>query len=399
MKTIGMILDKPFPPDIRVEKEVKELIKAGFEVHLLCLDQRGKELVEKLNGLVIHRKLKKNIIIKVLNRIFFKKYFWLNAIKKFIVENNIDILHIHDLPMVASGLEIKKSFPNVKVVADLHENYPAAVEQWLLLNKDIKTRILKTFFMNYKKMFKHEQDVLSKVDHIIAVVEEMKQRIVSVHSINPKKVTVVSNLEDVDFFEKAVEDNQIINKYSKSFTILYIGGFGVHRGIDTAIKGMQFINTPNIKLLLVGRGSKTLEDYFNSLIKKYNLEEKVEILGWQPFEKVYSFMKSATICIIPHNSNEHTDNTIPHKLYQYMMVKKPIVVSSCKPLARVVDKAKSGVVFQANDDKDFAEKISFLVNNPEKCQEYAKNGVRYTFEQNNTWQNESKKLINLYKEM
>ena len=35
-KRIGMILEKQFPPDIRVEKEAKALIKGGYEVYLLC---------------------------------------------------------------------------------------------------------------------------------------------------------------------------------------------------------------------------------------------------------------------------------------------------------------------------------------------------------------------------
>jgi hypothetical protein len=42
-KKIGMILDveRPFPPDIRVEKEAKALINAGFEVSLLAKKVRS----------------------------------------------------------------------------------------------------------------------------------------------------------------------------------------------------------------------------------------------------------------------------------------------------------------------------------------------------------------------
>lgn len=399
MKIIGMILDKEFPPDIRVEKEVKELVKAGFIVHLLCLFQPAKPLIENINGVIVHRKLKKNLLTKTINRVFIIKYCWLNTIKKFISDNSIDILHIHDLPMVASGIEMKKDFPQVKVIADLHENYPAAVEQWLLLHKDIKTRILKTFFMNYQKMLNYEKKILKKVDHIIAVVDEMKDRIVTVHKISPDKITVVSNLEDIDFFEKAEEDKEIIDRYNSIYTILYIGGFGVHRGLDTAIRGMRYIKKKDIKLLLVGRGSREVEEYFVKIIEDDKLQNKVEIVGWQHCSKVYSYMKSASVCVIPHNSNEHTDNTIPHKLYQYMMVGKPVVVSSCKPLARVVNEAKSGLIFEANNPEEFANKIIELYKDKEKSDRLAKNGLVYTFEKENTWQSESKKLIKLYKEI
>jgi len=33
---IGMILNHTFPPDIRVEKEARTLLKAGHDVSLLC---------------------------------------------------------------------------------------------------------------------------------------------------------------------------------------------------------------------------------------------------------------------------------------------------------------------------------------------------------------------------
>lgn len=33
---IGMILNRRFSPDIRVEKEARTLINAGYRVHLLC---------------------------------------------------------------------------------------------------------------------------------------------------------------------------------------------------------------------------------------------------------------------------------------------------------------------------------------------------------------------------
>ena len=42
---IGMILDKTFPPDPRVENEAIELIRSGHEVFLFCLTC-GNELKE-----------------------------------------------------------------------------------------------------------------------------------------------------------------------------------------------------------------------------------------------------------------------------------------------------------------------------------------------------------------
>ena len=40
---IAMILDDPFPPDLRVEREAQALLSQGHEVHLLNFNARAKE--------------------------------------------------------------------------------------------------------------------------------------------------------------------------------------------------------------------------------------------------------------------------------------------------------------------------------------------------------------------
>jgi glycosyltransferase involved in cell wall biosynthesis len=393
-KKILMLLEHPFPPDIRVEKEAKALLEAGFNLSLVCAD--GKN-IDNWNGMEIYRvHIKRDIFSKFKRLIFVIHPYFYKYLNKLFQKEYFDVIHVHDLKLVPTALKIKEKY-GCKVTADLHENYPAGVREWNKSSSGLKGFITKTID-NYDKWFKIEKYVVKKVDKIIAVVDEMKNRMIKQHNIDKDKIVVISNLEDIEFVKKARIDEELIDKYKNKFIILYIGGFGAHRGIDTAIKGMKYINKNDIILLLVGRGGKDFENYLNKLIKDNKLENKVEIVGWQPFEKVFSYQKLANICIVPHNTNEHTDNTIPHKLYQYMMVGKPIVVSSCPPLARVVRDANSGLIFEAGNDKDFADKILEIYNHKNLQEEFSQNGLTYTFEKNHTWQEESKKLIKLYKE-
>lgn len=394
-KKILMLLEHPFPPDIRVEKEAKALLQAGFNLSLVCAD--GKD-VDNWSGMKIYRvpikkdnfsKLKRLIYVihpdfyKYLDDLFQREYF--------------DIIHVHDLRLVPTALKIKEKY-KCKVVADLHENYPAGVREWNKSSSGLKGFLFKNL-NTYDKWLKIEREVVKKVDKIIAVVDEMKERMIKQHDIPEDKILVVSNLEDEDFVKKAKIDEDLVQKYKNKFVILYIGSFGAHRGIDTAIKGMKYINKDDILLLLVGKASEKIEKEFKNLIKKNHLEDKVEMIDWQPFDKVFSYMSIANICIVPHNSNEHTNNTIPHKLYQYMMVGKPVVVSSCPPLARVVKEANSGLIFKSGDEKDFADKIIKIYEDRALQEKLSKNGLAYTFGQNHTWQNESRKLIKIYKEI
>jgi len=393
---ILMLLEHSFPPDIRVEKEAKSLLEAGFELSLVCAKAEENQIVS-WNGMKIYRvSLKKDIFSKLRRLIFTVQFDFFHYLKDFLNINTYDVIHVHDLKLVPTALKIKEIYPNIKVVADFHENYPAGVREWMKLDQGIKGKVNRTF-NNYKRWSNIESDAVKRVDHIIAVVDEMKSRMLKQHpSLNKNKITVVSNLEDKDFVQEGKIDDDIVKKYDKFFTVLYIGGFGVHRGIDTAIKGMKDIDIENIKLLLVGKGGIEVEDYFKKLVKDNNLESKVEIVGWQPFDKVLTYQKLADVCIVPHNSNEHTDNTIPHKLFQYMMVGKPILVSSCPPLARVVQEANAGLIFKAEDPKDFSLKLMTMYSDVKSMAAFGLKGIEYTFEKNNNWQAEAEKLIQLY---
>jgi hypothetical protein len=61
---IGMILDKTFPPDPRVENEAISLIKSGNEVYLFCLSYNKNEDVV-VNEIKVKRYLSNKLEYKL----------------------------------------------------------------------------------------------------------------------------------------------------------------------------------------------------------------------------------------------------------------------------------------------------------------------------------------------
>ena len=100
------------------------------------------------------------------------------------------------------------------------------------------------------------------------------------------------------------------------------------------------------------------------------------------------------VCLIPHVKSDHTDSTIPHKLFQYMYAGKPIIASDCAPIERIVNETGSGLIYKFDDPKEFAEKVSFYVNQgnnlpPNK----GKNAIKVKY----NWTVDSEVLSSLYK--
>jgi len=395
-----MLLNAPYPADIRVKKESDALIQAGFEIHLLCLRKANENTFQEFEGIRVHRidAGKNNYQLAfwdVIMSLNFVHPLFKSAIRKIVNKESIKVIHVNDLPLAGTALSLKNKL-GLKVVLDMHENYPEALRTWFKWKKNPIVRLKNALFMNPEHWTKFERKACSESDHIIAVVEEMKERVIAEHSIRPDKITVVTNTEDKGFVKQKL-DTSIYEKLTGKFIITYSGGIGPHRGVDIAIRGMQYLKDEDkIQLAIVGFGSASVMSSLQSLVQELQLKN-VHFFGYQPFSKFYSYMHLANINVIPHQSNGHTDNTVPHKLFQGMMSGKPLLVSSSIPLKRLITKYESGLVFEAGNPMDFAEKVKALYSNQELSNQLGMNGRKATLEGNLNWETTQQELIKLYK--
>lgn len=389
-----MILDNEFTGDLRVENEVIALQNAGHQVFVLCLNYGSKKTTEKFNNaeiirISIPKFIKKKLV--GLNNTIINLYplFWSIQIIRFILQNNIEILHVHDLWMLNSAYKANKKF-NLSVIADLHENFVHALNHYRFANT-FPGNIL----ISKKKWAKSEIDWTTKADHVITVIEEAVDRYKKI-GVPENKISVVPNYLNMKEFLKLSINKSITQKFQNNYTVTYVGGFDIHRGLESAIRSIPYVCKVinNYKLVLVGKGSN-----FNTLMqlaKKLNVEEYVSFEGWQAHDLLSSYIAAGDVCLIPHLKTEHTDNTIPHKLFQYMIFEKPVVASNCNPIARIINETKSGLIFQSNNERELAEKILYLYRQPELRHKMGMNGKRAVLEKYN-WENAAKNLLNIYK--
>ena len=399
---IGMVLKSNFPPDIRVEKEARTLLSAGHKVYLIC--QRKKNVKEPtgedVNGVLVSRIPPPEVKLPLFRRLWnslkfyltFRDDYWAGQIERFTSDLKLDVLHIHDLPLLGTAIYVGQKL-GIPVIADLHENYPAVLQ---IIYKD-KPGIKERFNKSPKRWLAYERKSVGSVRYVIVVVDEAKQRLIEQHGIPDDKITVIMNVEDISNFSNIELDLEILKRYQDKFLISYVGGGGPHRGLDTAIRSISYLKDeiPDIKLLLVGPKDSD-QEWLWKVVGETDVKDHVEIIDWQPFEKVPSYIQASDICLIPHNKSAHTDTTIPHKLFQYMLMGKPVVVSNCLPLKRIVKETGSGLVFRAENPQDLADSIIKLFKNRGLREKCGKRGHEAVLSRYN-WSIESKKLCSLYK--
>lgn len=387
-------------PDIRVKKEVKSLLNQGYNITIMASNDGTQEEVSKDGNLTIFRphELSYSYLWTGIH------YFWgsinfidkwvLKKCQEYISKRKFDVIHVHDLRLVKVGVLLGKQF-NLKIIADLHENYPAAIKSYIEDNS-IRSIIRRYTVDRYDRWISYEKKILQEVDAVIGVVDEAKTRIARDCGVDENKIYVVSNTESEDDFGRMSIDTSIADNYKGKFIMSYIGGVDFHRGLATVIRALPAIikYNSNVKMLIVGGTNNECEKHLQALAKKLGVIQYVEFIGRIPFSEVPSYIAVSDIGIIPQFASAHTNYTVPHKLFQYMTLGKPVIVSDCAPLKRIVLENNCGMVFKSND----SDSLGACFENLQAIKmlgENAKKAVAKTY----NWESDARRLLELYEKL
>jgi glycosyltransferase involved in cell wall biosynthesis len=277
------------------------------------------------------------------------------------------------------------------VVLDMWENYPEALRGWA--KHDWKTRV----FKNPDVARAVELHVVRRVDHILTVVEEQKIRLVN-DGVPAERISVVTNGVDLDLFLQApVRQDTPMDADPDSYKLLYAGELTIERGLDDIIRALKYLtpNIPAVRMYIAGTGS--YEQNLRGVVEQEKAQDLVRFLGWLPFHEIHSYIAKSDLCLVPHLYNDFINTTMPNKLFQYMAMGKPVLVSNAKPLARIVRECDCGFVFESRDPQSAAERI---------LEAYQKRGDRgfgergrLCAEQKYTWDHAAVGLVECYKRL
>ena len=108
----------------------------------------------------------------------------------------------------------------------------------------------------------------------------------------------------------------------------------------------------NLKLVILGEGEERKK--LTQMINKYNLQEKIYLLGYK--ENVFNYLSKAKIFIL---SSLWED---PGWVLLEAAASNTLILSSnCKNgPSEIIEKNKSGFLYEVNNEKDFVEKFNII---------------------------------------
>lgn len=396
--TIGMVVDNELMGDTRVLNEARALIRMGYIVKVLCLNFGTYPARQQVDGITVIRKTLKK---KWKDRWFFfinllpvYNWLWKKWIKSFLKLERVEILHAHDLYMAKPANRARKLY-GIPLVIDLHENFPAAIEgyRWAM-------KFPHRIFTRPQVWRSKEFSYLNLTDGIVALSDHFQGDLIKQYpALKKKSWAVYPNVPDIEKFKGYAINNNLPGKQEYP-VIFYFGGIAARRGVFTTFEALRILLRENIKvkLLLIGPVDKAEMPRFKSYLKDKDIEDYIIYHPWRDISELPSFIAASEICLSPIVKNAQHESGIANKVFQYMLFSRPVVVSDCRPQKTLVDKNKCGVSFESKNPDDLAEKIKYLLANPEESRAMGERGRKAILAEFNS-NIKAEGLVQLYKEL
>ena len=224
---------------------------------------------------------------------------------------------------------------------------------------------------------------------IMQVVKEAIA-VITKRGIAPDRITLVGNTPPLSILEHAkMGGADCFKSVGERFTMVYVGGIQWVRGIQTVLDAIPEIikNIPHFLFLIVGDGYAA--EHLKERVIKEKLQDYVLWTGWIEHEKIYDYIVASQIGVIPHLVTDHTNTTVPNKLFDLMALGLPIIASDAVPIKRILNEENCGISFRGGDAIDLAQAVIKLYHSNF---DYAKNGIQ-AVKREYHWEADKKRLL------
>lgn len=284
-----------------------------------------------------------------------------------------DLVHAYSPVLVGLPAMIaakRHSLPFVYEVRDLWEN--ASVDRGKF----------KEDSMLYKGARGLETLVYKNADAVITICEALRDAIaprVGRHTA----LHVVPNGVEVEHFSPANADENTKAKWKLAGkrVLGYIGTFQPYEGLSTAITAMPRVAAAidNAHLMITGAGG--VEEQLRAQVAREGVEELVTFTGRVPHNVVKNLYSIPELFVYPRVLTRTTALTTPLKPLEAMATGKPVLVSNVGAMLELVRPGETGMVFEAGNAEDFAEKAIHVLEDPARQESMGQAARRYVEEE------------------
>lgn len=384
------VFQEQYPWDIRVDKITRSLATNGISTHIVSRNRDCLPLHQELSDrLHVHRLPCHRIssINTLINMPAFFSPLWFAKIWNVAKNVRADLVIVRDLPLSPTALLVGQLL-SLPVIMDMAEDYPEMIrDTWTYEGPGLAD----VFIRNPLVLKCMERAVLPLLDGVLVVSEDSGKRIQGL-GVKQDNISVVGNTPRVDLDDRAFASVEQSIRDKSSHIVLYVGGLEESRGLEVVVRAVREAkeSLPDILFVIVGEG--TSKARLQSLSRALDVESNVLFLGWRVFAEIPAIIGAADLCIVPHYVTRHTNTTLPNKIFDYMLFKKPVLVTDSESLMHIVKEAKCGEVYHDVSHTELAVCMAGILSNDDLRMQYGASGYAAVCSRYN-WNHDEKVLL------
>jgi glycosyltransferase involved in cell wall biosynthesis len=183
--------------------------------------------------------------------------------------------------------------------------------------------------------------------------------------INPILVSEDSH-SSIDKSSLEIVKERLHAKYEGKRVLVYSGSFGEKDGLFVLIEAFSEVvkKYPDTVFIMTGKSaSEVLMQRVRDFIKKYNLEEKIHLVGFVNADELLCFNTMADILFVCRSNSPFANHGFPWKLGEYCMTAKPIVATRVSDIENYFTDDESLFIVKPENPEAIAQKIAYIFNN------------------------------------
>ena len=350
-------------------KECATLASEGYDVHLVGVGMENRSW--SMENIAIHEIKGERSRIK-------RMAFTTGRVVRKAMALKPDIVHLHDPELMPYAAWLSRK--GKKVIFDMHEDFPKALRTKEWIGKGLRRAagkiggVIEQCFLNNVAVVCAEDSYRVKRGWLseLAIVRNMPIA-VRMRGINEPKVFPPS--------------------------VGYMGSVTEMRGCLNVLKAIGQLQKQGIEVAYdcVGNVPVKFAQKCADTIKREGIRN-VRYHGFLCAEEGYRIMAGCAIGVSLLYPIPNYQSSYPTKIFEYMALGLPCLVSSIPLHQSIVDECNAGISVDPLNIEAIAQGISLLLNDPARCLELGENG-KQAIEQKYSWERESRRLLDFYKRL
>ncbi len=389
-RVLIIVQNLPVPFDRRVWLECQALVKAGYQVAVVCPKGAGDPGYEVVNTVQLYKYRpyapggsKASFIIEYLYSFLATAWMVLRARRK----GRFAVMQACNPPDIFWPIALVLRWTDhTRFVFDHHDLCPELFQ----------SRFPDGPSLPHRGLLALERTTHRTADHVISTNDSYRD--IAIHRSGKAQadVTVVRTGPDPAKLKRGPEAPEL--RRGRRYLATYIGVMGPQDGVDIVVRAADMVvhemRREDIAFTLIGSGD--CYDELVALRDQLGLGGHVEFTGRAPDDLVQKIMSTAHVGLSPDPKNPLNDVSTMNKTMEYMAFELPVVAFDLQETR--VSAGPAAIYVTPNDVREYAKAIVDLMDDRGTREQLAKLG-RARVEDELAWHHQERAYLGVYQQL